>query len=252
MTDFMDIINRCTSGLLRTATDCSPETPVTTCGAWTMSDLVGHLTTVQFRAIGRIGQSSEIATPLALPTNYSELIDLGYKTLQNFDESFGSLAGDAPCWNWTGSNQNVGWMRRRQAHESTIHFYDALHAVGNAALPNWASSGGIDQPLAADGIREFMEVFLPRVNQKKELPNLGSLHIHATDGPATSEWYISMDPDGKLAAVEGHQKADTVIRGSASDILLWIWGRREPIAQNDLEKFGDLEAISAWRTAFSI
>ena len=50
----------------------------------------------------------------------------------------------------------------------------------------------------------------------------GTLHLHATDGP--TEWWIDLQAAG--SAVSGHIKADTAIRGTRSDLLLWLTNRQ--------------------------
>ena len=51
----------------------------------------------------------------------------------------------------------------------------------------------------------------------------GSLHLHATD--TDGEWYLGLAPD-RLEHRREHAKADAALRGTASDLLLWLVGRR--------------------------
>jgi len=68
----------------------------------------------------------------------------------------------------------------------------------------------------------------------------GTLHLHATDGQ--TEWWIDLDAAG--SAVSGHAKADTAIRGTRSDLLLWLTNRSSP---GSMEVFGRRELLDSWK-----
>ena len=61
------------------------------------------------------------------------------------------------------------------------------------------------------GIEEFVVEFLPGLVAQDGVENLaGTLHLHATDGPA--EWWI--DLDAHAPARPQHAEADTAVRAS--------------------------------------
>ena len=62
---------------------------------------------------------------------------------------------------------------------------------------------------------------------------------NAVDGP--TEWWIDLDHDAK--AIPEHAKADTAIRGTRSDLLLWL-NNRGPL--ESLEVFGDQKILDRW------
>jgi hypothetical protein len=68
----------------------------------------------------------------------------------------------------------------------------------------------------------------------------GTLHLHATDGQ--TEWWIDLDAAG--SAVSGHVKAGTAIRGTRSDLLLWLTNRSSP---GSMEVFGRRELLDSWK-----
>jgi uncharacterized protein (TIGR03083 family) len=126
---------------------------------------------------------------------------------------------------------------RRVAQETAMHRWDAEAAAGDPQP--------IDRALAADGIDEMLEVFVPRVNDK--LVGTGeTLHLHATDGDG--EWLITLTPDGPTWE-RGHAKGDVAARGTTSDLLLLLWNRRTP---DDLEVFGDRTVLERWRAGAAI
>ena len=97
--------------------------------------------------------------------------------------------------------------------------------------------------LAADGIAELLVLFL---GSDREASLGGSLHVHATD--ADSEWLIQSDGP-QLVATPGHEKADAAVRGSASDLLLFLWNR---VPVSSLDVVGDASIAAAWSTAVKI
>ena len=138
-----------------------------------------------------------------------------------------ALAAADPATNvWTWSRaQDVAFIDRRMAHETSIHRWDAERAAGHARP--------IDAELASDGVDEFLNVMLlePRFSFA---PIDGSVHLHATDTPG--EWLVRTQEDGTLLVTAEHAKGDAALRGPASDLLLALWGRVGPDA---LEVIGD-------------
>lgn len=133
---------------------------------------------------------------------------------------------------------DVAFWLRRQAHEIAVHRWDAEDAV----TPGGATP--FDPALAADGIDEWLEVFVPRflVDKGDGTPAdlVGAtLHIHCTDTPG--EWLLTLTAEG--AEVERvHAKGDAALRGSASDLLLAVW-HRKPLAEVDV--VGDTDRAEA-------
>ena len=67
----------------------------------------------------------------------------------------------------------------------------------------------------------------------------GSLHLHRTDGDG--EWMVRT-VDGVLQVTREHGKGDVAVRGTASDLNLFMWNRLRP----GLEYFGDTAVVEAW------
>ena len=100
----------------------------------------------------------------------------------------------------------------------------------------------IESNLAVDGICEFIDVALRySLRDNSRIFPAGSLHLHQTDGDG--EWLLTTDTKGNLIAKNEHAKGDAAARGSASDLILFMWGR----GRGELEWFGEetfLEACS--------
>ena len=143
---------------------------------------------------------------------------------------------EAPAWNFTGVDTTMGFWVRRQAHETSIHRWDGQSAAG-ATTP-------IPSAVAVDGVDELFMLLgsqLPRV--KPDAATDGSLHLHATD--AEGEWTLRID-HGQVQVQTGHSKGDAAIRGTASDLNLLVWGRRNPLTEAGYELFGDTAVIERY------
>lgn len=118
-----------------------------------------------------------------------------------------------PVYTWWGENR-VGRLARRMAHETAMHRWDAQAAVGEP--------DPIDSRLAADGIAEFLDVFI--ANQDEPWPHEpATLHLHRSDG--RGDWSVTLDP---MSGQSRRARDDAaVVRGSASDLLLVLWRRHD-------------------------
>jgi uncharacterized protein (TIGR03083 family) len=142
---------------------------------------------------------------------------------------------DGPTWHPFPVPRIGHVWPRRQAQEISIHRWDAERAAGLAPAP-------IDPELASDGIDEYLHLVLPRLvkRDKAGLPS-GTLHIHCTD--THGEWLVTADPE--YTVVRAHQKGDAALRGPAEAILLRLWNRESPRA-DELSPVGDETVLEAW------
>ena len=242
--DYVDQITKSTLGLVELVKVTPKDMEVPTCPGWSLWDLLDHVAKVQKRAALRIGRSKDVeAQPDSPSSNLDEVISRSTSALEELTAGFGSAGDGAECWNWTGSNQTVGWMKRRQAQEVTIHHFDALLTSNpDEDVRVLVEKAQITPELAKDGIEEYFEVFAGRLLAKGAVPK-HSLHLHGSDQEG-AEWTINYDKDA-LAIARGHQKSDIALRGDTSLLLLWTWGR---IKRDELEVLGSVEALTSWET----
>jgi uncharacterized protein (TIGR03083 family) len=142
---------------------------------------------------------------------------------------------EGPTWHpFTVARIGRVWPRR-QAHETSIHRWDAERATGEP--------GPLDPELASDGIDEYFELAVPRLEAREgiTLPK-GSLHVHCTD--VDGEWFVSAQ-DGDYRLEREHRKGDAALRGPAAAILLRLWGRTEGL-ESPLEPVGDEAVLASW------
>jgi uncharacterized protein (TIGR03083 family) len=212
--------------------------PVPACPGWDAGDLVGHMGAI-------LGWMARIVTTgQAVPRRERETPPAERDTLapwysSHLDQTLDVLSTTpavSPAWTFSSrGDQQVSWWRRRLAVELAIHRWDAEQAAGAPARP-------VDGEIAAAGIEEFLTEFLPALLAQPQVAGLtGSLHLHATDGH--SEWWVDLDARGSAAAVTGHRKADTAVRGTGSDLLLWLTNRKQAA---ELDVLGTREVAASW------
>ncbi len=210
------------------------------CPEWDMAALVEH-TAMVYRFMAACLKSS---TPDAPPKLEAEDAPSGDAVVDYFGEKhtqlLEALAGadpDAAAWNWT-SDPTARFFWHRMASETAIHRWDAENAVGEATI-----DGAFDADLAADGIDEVIAVGMQHTMRGpvSDYPP-GSLHLHRTDGEG--EWMLT-SADGALVVTEEHGKGDAAVRGSASALFLYLWGRVR-LSDDALQIFGDSDIAAAW------
>lgn len=243
--DALDHIRTDGEELLRIAVEHDLDREVPSCPGWTLGDLTWHVGTVWnrwARVVAEGATSDATVRAWGTPERPTDELLVDWVTTAHtaLFSALSRAAIDQEVWTWTGSNQDVRWVRRRMAHETAVHRWDAAHAVG---LPY-----EIPAVLAVDGIDEFLELFVARDVATDVEPLAGTVHLHCTDtseaAPAAGEWLItSLDRTGATFSRQ-HAKGDVAVRGRSSDLLLWVWGR----TAGPVEIFGDAELAEEFRT----
>ena len=214
------------------------DAPVPTCPEWTVADLARHQGRV-FRWMGTIidekAQEYIDRRPIEEQAEREEPLAWLEAGAEYALAVLSSADPDTAVWNWfdRGPAPARFWYRR-MAHETTIHRVDAESAAGAAA------SRVEPAELASDGIDEYLHFLPARYRGGDPFPLSGSYHFHTTDVPG--EWVVVGENDGVTIRRE-HAKADVALRGTASDLELFLYNRR---GSEGLEVFGDPAAVAAW------
>jgi uncharacterized protein (TIGR03083 family) len=219
---------------------------VPSCPGWDLAKLIGHVGKIHRMALAVISTGAlEPAHPSTLepaPSDADGLRAYFADSAARLLHDLKTTSPDAPSWNFLGTPQVASFWTRRMAHEHAIHRYDAEHASGDTRP--------IPSDVSIDGIDEYFLIANIRVLPKKPDFSLGgSLHLHATD--AEGEWMLTStttDIGANINVEHGHGKGDAAVRGTASDLLLGLWGRIDLQDTSRFEHFGDSTVIAAIAT----
>lgn len=213
------------------------DADVVACPGWDVSQLLVHVGQVYNfigAALDAVGTDDPPSPPSIDVPEGDERIPWFAELHSGLSAKLRATDPDAAAWNWAGTG-TAGFFHRRMAHETMVHRWDAEQAAGVESV--------LDSDLATDGVDEALFVGMQHStnpNRSFEYPT-GSLHLHRTDGDG--EWLVKND-GGSLVVTHEHAKGDAAVRGSGSDLLLWIWGRG-----GEVEIFGDEAVAAAWADA---
>jgi uncharacterized protein (TIGR03083 family) len=211
------------------------DAAVPSCPGWTLADLATHVGAVHRWAAAAVRTGARPTSPA--PTPSSPLAEWYRDGLADLLDALRATPDDAPTWHPFPAPLYVAVWKRRQAHEVTVHRWDAQRAAGSTPEP-------IEPETASDGIDEFFGLIVPRVLVREgvETPR-SSVHVHCTD--VAGEWLVTTDDSGYRLRRE-HAKGDAAVRGPAAALLLYLYGRVD--ATDEIEIIGDADAADAWRS----
>jgi uncharacterized protein (TIGR03083 family) len=190
---------------------------VPSCPGWQVADLVWHVGIVhmfwRMVACGVLAGPEAWGEPDRPDTDgllawFVEGVDLTATTLAGLDPG-------TPAWTW-GHRRDVGFIGRRVAQETAVHCWDAVTASG--------FDEPVEQALAVDGIDEFLDEVLPGLSHDLAGP-AHTICLYAHD--SGDAWSVRAG-EGSVSLDRSPGQAQATVTGTASDLLLVLWGRRSP------------------------
>lgn len=191
-------------------------TPVGHLGRWKVRDVAAHLGGVHRWATRIVTtRSMDGSSFVKSKLDGDELCEWFDAGVEELLDAFRANDRDAPCPNFNpGSVKTIGWWSRRQMHETTVHRWDVERALD--------CTTAIDPTVAADGIDEYLDVFV-RTRGKQTL--IAPLILDAIRPPRAWTLTPSARP-GRVDIAAGRSldvKAE--LSGRAEHLLLALWGR---------------------------
>jgi uncharacterized protein (TIGR03083 family) len=213
------------------------DAPVPACPAWTVADVVGHVASVYRRTTHVLAHQ---LTERPAGSDWYHAPPEGRAVLDWFAGSLSEVLDQlrradpvGTVWTFSAHDHTAGFWHRRLAHETTMHRVDVESAHGTPAA--------VPADVACDGIDEAFDVLIgPRLSGQF-CGDDGTVHLHATDHPG--EWLITLGPEG-VVVERCHAKGTVALRGPASGLLLWLWGRG---GVDGLEVFGERPVLDQLR-----
>jgi uncharacterized protein (TIGR03083 family) len=218
-----------------------PAASVPTCPGWTMRDLVRHLGGVHRWATGFVrgdGRQPKGGDLERLVGGWPDDVELpswfeaGHRDLL---EALRSAPTDLETWTFLDAPSPLAFWARRQAHETAIHRVDAEAAIGDVTV--------FPAPFAADGIDELLLRFVARGGPELPTDRERTVLVEAID--VDRRWHITSSPTGLTTSTgRGAPRAETTIRGPASDLYVGLWNRG---SFEGSEVDGDDRSLEFWR-----
>ncbi len=219
---------------LETVRGADLSVPIPACPDWNLHGLLAHLGVVHRYAARMMATAPGQPVPRAgdRPPDGSEIHEWLASGLSTLTAAMTEADPQSRCQFW-GGDTTVGWWIRRQAHETSVHRWDARTAAGHIDR--------IDGVLAADGVSEWLDL-RPAQGWSPPPEVRGTAHLHATDGPG--EWLVHLGDE--MTYELGHHKGDVAVRGDRDRLLLVLWGR---LPTSEVEVIGDAELLDRWVTS---
>lgn len=214
------------------------DAPIAACPPWRVSDLLGHLASVYRRTTHvlahRLTERPAGSDWYAVPPPGEAVYDWFDTSLTDVVTHLARVDPTTPSWTFSGDHRTAGFWPRRLAHETTVHRTDVESAHGPPTP--------VPAAVAVDGIDEAFDVMIAPGLSGRFCGDDGSVHLHATDVPG--EWLVGLGPEG-VVVERSHGKGTAAVRGPASDLFLWLWGR---VGTDQLETFGDRALLAQLRS----
>ncbi|MGI9156151.1 MAG: maleylpyruvate isomerase family mycothiol-dependent enzyme [Marmoricola sp.] len=227
--DLLDVVAREAAAFAEALRSTDAGVPVAGCPGWSLADLGRHLGGVHRWARAALGTEPSDEPPREGPSSPADDADLPAWIAEGAAELVGALRDadpDRPCWTMAPPATARFWLRR-QAHETTLHRWDAQQCLG-AATP-------IAGDVALDALDESIAMLLPRQVRLGRLPKASEV-IHLVAGD--TRFVITSDdrrPDAPPLAV---------VSGAPDTLLLLLWGRLGPDDER-VHVDGDVETTRA-------
>jgi uncharacterized protein (TIGR03083 family) len=238
LSTYLDHIGADGNALLVAATT-NPRASIASCPDWDMTGLLRH-TTVVHHWVTHILTTGTTEPPTRrfsdeAPTDWASLGPYFEEGLSALLAAFGAVTPDALVWNWfdEGPAPARFWFRR-MAHETAMHRWDAQRGTGTPQP--------IDASLADDAVDEFV-MFVQEWTRDHGVPGLhGSLALVATDTGTVRA--LDLEPTS-LVWRDDATGTDATVRGTASDLLLFV-GSRISLDDPVLSVAGDRGVAESW------
>ncbi|HEY1644198.1 MAG TPA: maleylpyruvate isomerase family mycothiol-dependent enzyme [Streptosporangiaceae bacterium] len=243
-------------------------TPVPSCPAWQVRDLLRHLGYVHRWAAGYVGQQLGDEVPelteaeqLAGGPPDSELLDWFRAGHAALTQTLESAAPDVACWTFLPAPTPLAFWARRQAHETAIHRADAALAAGQDPV--------YPPALAADGIDELLLAFFGRDGSDQDgaspdgaRPDGASgasgpgrrLRFRTTD--TGHQWCARISADSGRTEFTGRgpgrgPAADCEVAGPASSLYRLLW-KRTGSGPGDITISGSEQLLLDWQAGIQL
>ncbi|WP_371673177.1 maleylpyruvate isomerase family mycothiol-dependent enzyme [Streptomyces sp. NBC_00289] len=217
--EFVEILDREGRLLAGAAEAAGTDTKVPTCPEWQVRDLLRHTGMVHRWAAAFIAEGHTSWRPDGgLPDlDGTALLTWFREGHTHLVDTLRSAAPDLECWSFLPAPSPLAFWARRQAHETTVHRFDAQSARGGT--PDHIAPG-----YAADGIDELLRGFHARPKSRVRSDRPRVLRVRATD-LEDAVWTMRLSQEAPTAVRGEAGDADCEVAGPAAPLYLSLWNR---------------------------
>jgi uncharacterized protein (TIGR03083 family) len=219
----------------------APDAPCPTCPGWTAADLLWHLTEVHFFWANVMARNARTESDIALvekakpdrPDTVADLLELRAQATTALLNELGRLSDDEPRWSWWAPDQTVGFTRRMQTYEATMHRVDAELTAG---VPISSITPGV----AAGAVDHAVDVMWGWTPEGSTYQPRAVIEFLSSD--THQRWLVDVGMAGEhpcAARAEAGEPTATV-SAAVVDLALWAWTRGGAV-----EISGQAESVAA-------
>ena len=208
--------------LAAAAEEAGTGAAVPTCPGWRVRDLLRHTGAVHRWATELVAEGHTAPRPAGdLPDlDGADLIGWYRDGHRRLVDTLAAAPADLDCWTFHPAPcpSPLAFWTRRQAHETTVHRYDAEAARGGTPAP-------VATDFAADGIDELLRGFhaRPRSRVRTETPRV--LRVRATDAGPDAVWTVRLSAEPPVTSRDASEEAEAELSGPAGRLYLALWNR---------------------------
>jgi uncharacterized protein (TIGR03083 family) len=196
------------------------DAKVPTCPGWQVRDLLRHTGAVHVWAAAFVRERITEPRPLGDEPELdgAELIAWYRDSHRRLVDTLADAPAEVPSWTFhpAPNPTPLAFWTRRQAHETTVHRFDAQSALGVTPDP-------VATDFAVDGIDELLRGFHARPKSRVRTDEPRLLRVRASDTDAV--WTVRLSAQPPVATPDGNGPADAELSGPAAELYLALWNR---------------------------
>lgn len=217
--EFVRTLDREGQLLAAAAEEAGADAKVPTCPDWQTRDLLRHTGMVHRWATAFVAEAHTSYHPDGgLPDLDGDAL-LGWfrEGHRQLVDTLADAPADLQCWHFLPAPSPLAFWARRQAHETTVHRFDAEAARGG-------TPSRIEPGFAADGIDELLCAFHARPKSRVRSAEPRVLRVRATDTD-DAVWTVRLSQEPPAAERGDAGPADCEISGPGAQLYLSLWNR---------------------------
>ncbi len=250
--DRIDVIRAEAERFAAVLADTEPAARCPTCPDWNAADLLWHLVEVHdFWArilAGGVTEGPDVQaieeSPPERPASIAEMLPMRERATAALTEQLEVLGNDEARWSWWDEDQTVGFTRRMQVCEATMHRVDAELTAGQAVSPIPTASASL-------AVQHCIEVMWGWIPDWASHETLAIAEFVASD--TGERWLVDVGhwagvgPESGKSYDEPHAvpaatgaTARVTATAPAQDLARWAWTRG-----GEVRVTGEQDAVDA-------